>query len=217
MRAAVSLRSPESSLQALIGLMIESGPWTAGSICLLTAGGRLETAAFLDARAAEGDRLQAEFGEGPSNDALRDEPVRWSVDLAGETRWTRWSPAVAALGFRSTLAVRLFTDTTLGTVNLYATRAGQLDPTDMCAAQVTAAHVSVVVAAISTERHLRRAMWSRNVIGQAQGMLMQRNGLTADQALEFLRRQSQQRNLKLVALAGQITGTGIPPIIDGPG
>ena len=47
-------------------------------------------------------------------------------------------------------------------------------------------------------------MESRNVIGQAQGILMQRHGLTADAAFALLRRQSQQTNVKLVVLARQI-------------
>jgi len=214
LRAAASLRSPEGSLQALIGMMIDTGLWTAGSICLLTAG-KLHTAAYLDARAAEADRLQVEFDEGPALDAVRGDPVQLSTDLAGEPRWSRWSPGATALGFRSTVTVRLFTSTTLGTVNLYSISPVQLEAAALDKAQVMAAHVSVVVAALTTERHLRRAMQSRNVIGQAQGILMQRHGLTADGAFDHLRHQSQQTNVKLVVLAGRIAGIGGTP--DQPG
>ena len=211
LRAAASLRSPESSLQALIGMMIETGPWRAGSICLLTSDGKFDTAAYLDARAGECDRLQAEFGEGPAHDAVCGEPVQRSLDLAAEPRWTRWSPAAAALGFRSTLTVRLFTNATLGTVNLYSPRAGELDPAGVCTTQVMGAHASVVVAAMITEGHLRCAMLTRNVIGQAQGMLMERHRLTADEAFDLLRRHSQQTNVKLVVLARRIADGGIVP------
>lgn len=209
MRTAASLRSPESSLQALIGLMIETGPWTAGSISLPTAAGELDTAAYLDARARDCDRKQFEFGEGPALDAMHEEPVQVSVDLAGEPRWARWSPVAAALGVRSTLTMRLFTDAALGTVNLYSTRPVRLDAARLCEAQVIAAHVSVVVAAMSAAGHLRRAMESRHVIGLAQGMLMQRFELTADRAFELLRHQSQQTNVKLISIARQIVTNGI--------
>ena len=208
LRAAASLRSPESALQALIGMLIETGPWTAGSICLLTAGGKFDTAAYLDARARDCDRLQAEFHEGPAYDAVREDPVQVSTDLVDDPRWSSWSPAAVGLGVRSAMTLRLFTNGTLGTVNLYSTSPVRLEAEAVRTAQAVAAHVSVVVAAITTERQLRRAMWSHNVIGQAQGILMQRHGLTADRAFEYLRQQSQQTNVKLVVLAGRIAGRG---------
>ncbi len=214
LRSAVSLGSAESSLQALIGLLIETGPWTAGSICLLNRGGTLDSVAYLDARADECDRLQVGYGEGPAVDAVHLEPIQASPDLAAETRWTRWAPAAGRLGFRSSLTLRLFTSSTLGTVGLYSTHPGPLDADTLRAARVIAAHASVVVAAITTERHLRRAMLSRNIIGQAQGMVMHRHGLTSDRALEFLRRRSQRTNVKLVVLAGQIAATGDVPDLD---
>jgi AmiR/NasT family two-component response regulator len=54
-------------------------------------------------------------------------------------------------------------------------------------------------------------MLTRNVIGQAQGMLMERHGLTADEAFDLLRRHSQQTNVKLVVLARRIADSGIVP------
>jgi AmiR/NasT family two-component response regulator len=54
------------------------------------------------------------------------------------------------------------------------------------------------------------------VIGQAQGMLMQRYGLTAEQAFVVLRRYSQLRNTTLVVLAEQFTTTGVLPDPPGP-
>jgi AmiR/NasT family two-component response regulator len=49
--------------------------------------------------------------------------------------------------------------------------------------------------------NLRRAIDSRDVIGQAKGILMQRRGIGADEAFVLLRRTSQQLNVKLAELA----------------
>ena len=70
---------------------------------------------------------------------------------------------------------------------------------------------SVVLAQVCNERGLWRAVESRGLIGQAQGMLMERYGLTADSAFGVLRRYSQQHNTKLVALAENLTQTGDLP------
>jgi AmiR/NasT family two-component response regulator len=42
---------------------------------------------------------------------------------------------------------------------------------------------------------------SRDVIGQAKGILMQRQGITADAAFDLLRKTSQELNVKLVDVA----------------
>ncbi|HVW35307.1 MAG TPA: ANTAR domain-containing protein, partial [Acidimicrobiia bacterium] len=56
--------------------------------------------------------------------------------------------------------------------------------------------------------HLREALESRDTIGQAKGILMARRGCTADAAFEALRRVSQQRNVKLRAIAEQVVYQG---------
>jgi ANTAR domain-containing protein len=48
------------------------------------------------------------------------------------------------------------------------------------------------------------ALASRGVIGQALGVIMAENRCTADEALEMLRMISQNRNIKLHDIAGQI-------------
>ena len=59
---------------------------------------------------------------------------------------------------------------------------------------------------------LQEALLSRDVIGQAKGILMERFHLTADQAFEQLRSSSQQLNIKLRELAARVAETGQWPI-----
>jgi hypothetical protein len=137
-----------------------------------------------------------------------------AVDLSTEQRWPRWASAAAALGFRAVVALRLFTDHTVGSIGLYASHAWALDRTASEDAHVVAALVSVVLAQARTERDLRRAVRSRGLIGQAQGMLMAQYKLTPDTAFAVLRRYSQATNVRLAELAEELTSTGQLPELD---
>ncbi|WP_299922218.1 ANTAR domain-containing protein [uncultured Nocardioides sp.] len=55
--------------------------------------------------------------------------------------------------------------------------------------------------------HLRVALGRRLVIGQAQGVLMERLGIDAGQAFDYLKRMSSQRNQKVYVIAEDIVRT----------
>ena len=55
--------------------------------------------------------------------------------------------------------------------------------------------------------HLRAALGRRLVIGQAQGMLMERLGIDSDQAIDYLKRMSSHRNQKVFVIAEDIVRT----------
>jgi len=65
-------------------------------------------------------------------------------------------------------------------------------------------------AALHAEQ-LQQALASRDVIGQAKGIIMERERVTADQAFEILRKASQHRNVKLREVAEQVASTGQVP------
>jgi AmiR/NasT family two-component response regulator len=77
-----------------------------------------------------------------------------------------------------------------------------------------AVHAAVAVAGAEHEENLRTAMSSRDVIGQAKGILMERHKLTADQAFGVLARVSQELNRKLADVARELTDTGAVPDAD---
>ena len=56
--------------------------------------------------------------------------------------------------------------------------------------------------------HLRRALETRTVIGQAMGILMERRKITADEAFDELRTASQHANVRLAELAQGLTQSG---------
>jgi AmiR/NasT family two-component response regulator len=65
------------------------------------------------------------------------------------------------------------------------------------------------VAALTAEvEQLHLALASRDVIGQAKGILMERYRITGDEAFHRLRLASQNANRKLAALAEELALTG---------
>jgi len=172
LRAAAALRSPIGRMQAVIGMAMETGPWTAGSIAVFEPDSFLRTFAYLDARAASCDRLQGEVGEGPAHDAMKLDPVQVATNLADDPRWPRWATAANDLGINRVLVLRLAATSTSGTLSLYATRPGQITERMVRDVEVLAAHASMLLDAIITEDQLRQAAFIRGLIGQAQGILM---------------------------------------------
>ena len=103
------------------------------------------------------------------------------------------------------------TGVTLGSVSLYAPEAGSFRDADAAALRAFAARAAVLVANARAywELHevasgLQAAMQSRAVIEQAKGMVMAREGCTADEAFTLLARTSQRDNIKLRELSRQI-------------
>jgi AmiR/NasT family two-component response regulator len=71
-----------------------------------------------------------------------------------------------------------------------------------------AAHAAIAMAGAQREDQLQRAVHSRDLIGQAKGMLMQRFDIGSQQAFELLSRLSQEDNIKLRAVAERLFNTG---------
>jgi AmiR/NasT family two-component response regulator len=101
--------------------------------------------------------------------------------------------------------------TTLGSLNLYALAPAAFSEDDLMLAVLFASHAAVVVDAAASQEHLRRAIESRDQIGQAKGILMERFKISADAAFDQLRTASQRLNVKLRDLAVRLAETGEHP------
>jgi GAF domain-containing protein len=175
------------------GILLSSSPkgWT--------------TPAATSARVAQIHQLQIAFDEGPGLDSIRREPTYICDDARTDPRWPQWGPAVAELGVRSALGMRLESkNRSLGSLNLFAEAIGAFEPKDIAIAQNFARHASIALSSAFTEQGLAMAIDARTFIGQAQGILMGRYGIGADQAFEYLRRRSQQENVKLSDIAHHV-------------
>jgi GAF domain-containing protein len=167
-------------------------------IMLVHARNQIETAAATSQRVGESHNLQIVHDEGPCLDAIEGEGIYQSRDVGNDPRWLKWGPAVAELGIRSVLSVRLETRARrYGSLNLYADHVDAFDDDDLAVATIFVRHAAVALANAHNEEGLQVAIDARKLIGQAQGILMERFDLDADRAFEFLRRQSQTHNVKL--------------------
>ncbi len=165
----------------------------------------IETLAATSARVTELHDLQRDFAEGPCLDAIRSEPFYSIADTATEERWPRWGARALAVGIRSVVSIRLESKArSYGALNLYAEGPAAFDEHDTAIARNFARHASIALSAAYTEEGLTIAVDARTFIGQAQGILMARYGISADRAFEYLRRRSQQENVKLSDLAHEV-------------
>jgi hypothetical protein len=184
------------------------------SITLLAPDGEFSTPVGTSPVGGVLDHVQYRSGEGPCVSAALPEGPGYvfSDDLRTEARWPSFSAAAASHGFRAIIATALHVGdgpaAVSGALNLYSRRPHGLNEADRTSALLLATHASLALAHTRTaelaelERaSARRAISSRDVIGQAKGILMNRRGITADEAFDLLRRASQELNVKLVDLA----------------
>ena len=189
------------------------------SVTVLGDDGRPMTQATSSPRALEVDHHQYALDEGPCLSAMRGDLAVYVPDLQGDDRWPQLAAATPETPLRSVLSLRLAPpddQEVLGSLNLYGDQPDAFDEPTQHLALVFATQAAVtLVAARSTLRFqenevgLRDALASRDVIGQAKGILMERYKVTAEEAFGILRRASQQLNVKLRAVATELAETGV--------
>jgi hypothetical protein len=177
--------------------------------------GRFRTLASTGDVASTGDQIQYDLGSGPCVDAILQDTVFRTGDLAGDTRWPEFSArASAESGAVSMLSLRLFmeNDDRISGLNLYSTHPYAFDDDSQTIATVLATHSALaLIAAGARERaaHLEKALLSNRRIGMAMGVLMASHKLTQDDAFILLRMASQNTNRKLTDIADEVITTGI--------
>lgn len=178
------------------------------SVTLVTRG-RIETPVMFGDLAGKCDDLQRELGEGPCvRAAVDDIPVRID-DLANDPRWPRFAAAASALGVASMACFCLYIDgNDFGALNLHSTTPFAFDDETCSLAELFAAHCATTFGAVREKEQLRNALGSRDLIGQAKGMLMERYRIDADAAFLLLARLSQESNTKLVDVAANVVVAG---------
>ena len=161
----------------------------------------------------QANELQADLGEGPCLDVMRDQETLVSADLEQEKRWPTWAKRVREdLGVGSMMSLLIYTQpNSFGALSLYARVGRRFDADDLAVGQALAAHLSVIVSAERQIDQLGVAMDNRTTIGRAEGILMERLGISADQSFDYLRRVSSTTNRKLVEVANEIASTGRLP------
>ena len=175
------------------------------TIALRSRRTRFTTVAASSDLARSVDELQYELEQGPILATASSAEVCHSNDVAADHRWPRWGPAAGDLGVRSLVSVQLVAGRhPLGAMTLYSHRRHAWDEHGYDQALLFATHAALALDAAQVVTGLRAALGSRHRIGVAQGILMQRHGLSLQQSFEVLQRFSNESNTKLSDVAADI-------------
>ena len=213
---------PDSLLQAVAHLAVDAGPpGTAGAwLQVEDPPGHLPGT---DAVALVAVGAELDLGEGPCLSAWKEgTPTRLdSVHMTdGRSTWPRWTQTVASRGLGSTLAVPLVAgDEAVGAVGLHAPRSLAFDEQDAAGLQMFGMLAGALIVNFQTFLRARRlgdqlteALGTRDLIGTAKGILMEREAIDEDAAFALLRAASQRSNRKLREIAHALVRPEMRPL-----
>ncbi len=182
-------------------------------LLLADAHGHLQVIAASDEATWLLELFQIQICEGPCLDAYTTQTPVVNADLrTAADRWPTFAPWATAVGFQSVHALPLrLRAKVIGTLNLFGTQVGGLEPGDV---KVVQALADVATIGLLQERaihhgdvlteQLQHALTSRVVIEQAKGALAQAHDIDVDQAFELLCRYARDHDLRLIDVARTI-------------
>ncbi len=209
---ARSFAGPHKVREVLAGVttaaveMIPSAD-TAG-VLLVAKGGKFESLEGTSQLIYELDELQERYGSGPCIDAAVDQLIVRVDDFGTDQRWPEYSQAVCQTGVRSSLSFKLYTgNRTAGALNIFSMKPHAFDGESEAIGSVLAAHAAAALIASRQGEQLQSALTTRDVIGQAKGIIMQRYNVDAIRAFEMLRQLSQSMNTRLIDVSQRVVDT----------
>lgn len=156
------------------------------------------------------DKIQQRTGEGPCLTAAWEEQTVHVADLEKDTRFPDYrKQALEETPIRTIMAFQLFiAGETMGALNIYAEEPNVFGAESRTMGLIFAAHSSVAWNSARRDEQFKRALSSRDTIGQAKGMIMERYGVDAVQAFALLRKLSQDSNVPLFKIAEDLVTSG---------
>lgn len=154
------------------------------------------------------DDLQEQAGEGPCIEAATRATVVRVDDMHAETRWPGFTPKAVEAGVRAMLSFKLYTGRgTMGALNVFGKAAHCWDDRDEEVGLMLATNAAVAFQLARSREQFGSALASRDTIGQAKGMIMERFGIDAVQAFNLLVKLSQDSNIPVAEVSAQLTAT----------
>jgi GAF domain-containing protein len=203
-----SLERQGTETSAGLQELIESGTrHVAGSqyagITLAEKGKTVTNVVATHRYATDLDAAQARYREGPCVAAAWQHHIMHMADLATDERWPQYQQfALKHTPIRSVLSFELFVDGgTIAALNFYAEQPNAFTEDSVELGGVFATHVALAWSMMRRKDQFRSALASRDIIGQAKGVVMERFNIDAVEAFELLTRLSQESNRKLIELA----------------
>ena len=176
-------------------------------VTLVTSTAQVQTPATTHRYPAVLDGIQQRHQQGPCLSAAWRQQTMLIDDLATDDRWPLFRrDALAETPIKSILSFRLFASAeTMGALNLYSEQPNAFDDEAEEIGYVIATHAALAWDARPPKGQFRSVLASRDIIGQAKGMLMARFDISAIAAFELLKRLSQHSNAQLVDMARRVT------------
>jgi GAF domain-containing protein len=176
---------------------------------LLTAkNGKFESLADTADLVRRLDEVQEREKEGPCLDAATDELVIRADDFKSETRWPKFARVAIAAGVHSSLSFRLYgSKQTAGALNVFSSKPNAFTAESEAIGLVLASHAAAAILASRHGEQLQSAVASRDTIGQAKGIIMERFNVDAVRAFDLLRQLSQTDNIPLTVVAQRVIET----------
>ncbi|WIM88011.1 GAF and ANTAR domain-containing protein [Candidatus Mycobacterium wuenschmannii] len=149
------------------------------------------------------DQVQARYHMGPCLWAAKHEDIVRLDDVEYDPRWPAYSRYAAEhTPVRSVLSLSLATDRPgRSALNMYAEKPHAFDVGMVETAFAYSAYTAVAWALARRDVQFHEALASRDVIGQAKGMIMERFSIGSQQAFDLLKRLSQSSNTPLAEIA----------------
>ena len=234
-RAARSLTDhrrpdPHDAVQQIVTAAVETVDPAAGGGISRTDEGTVRSAYATSDDVHALDQLQSALHQGPCITAADRPPPSGVVlarDLAGpdQERWPEFAPRASALGYRSLLSLQLSSvPGRHSALNLYGREPDAFDEEAQTTASLFSFQAGILLHGVTDAENLRRALATRDVIGQAKGVLTERFRLGDDDAFQMLVEASQTTNTKLVDVArwllddarrtvtGPVSTPSMPPV-----
>jgi GAF domain-containing protein len=187
-------------------------------VTLVNRNGKVETPASTDMYPTLLDEIQQRHEEGPCLSAAWEQHVIHIADIGREKRWPSYCrDAIRETPIRSIMSFQLFADhNNMGALNFYADAPGRFVEGSAETGLVLATHMAVAWNIVRRDEQFRTALASRDIIGQAKGMIMERFKVDAGQAFELLKRLSQSANTPVAAVARQLVESehGVMPPLE---
>jgi transcriptional regulator with GAF, ATPase, and Fis domain len=151
------------------------------------------------------DGAQQAAGQGPCLDAVNaQKPIRCS-DLGADVRWPRFAVAATNAGVRAVLSFPMdVPGAARGTLSLFGSEPGALGIGSDGTAAMLAHHAAIALFTAEHERQFKATLATRDVIGQAKGVIMERFGVDSARAFAMLKTISRQTNTPVRQLAASL-------------
>lgn len=199
----------QDTLMGIVRAAVDNVPGAQfAGISVVEARRKVSTRAWTDEVVRACDHAQYETGQGPCLDSVYEQQTFRLSDMRVEQRWQQFTKRATELRIGSMLSFQLYVSgNNLGALNLYNSSPEAFSDQSEHVGLLLAAHAAVAMASAQHEEQLLQAMATRDLIGQAKGILMERYKITANQAFSLLIRASQDTNSKLHDVADHLVAT----------